>query len=63
MADFRKPGPQSISREEYDALEAAGLIRRPLTWGGIRRKHPTKTEANTVDLTTMVESFKAGEHS
>lgn len=58
MADFRMPASQSISREEYDALEAEGLIRRPLTWGTMRRKHPTRDEAGPkVDLTTMVESF------
>lgn len=43
MADFSQAGEprgawRAMTREEYDELDDAGLITRPLTWGPQRRR-------------------------
>lgn len=59
MADFRAVGDHTITLDEYRALDAAGLIRRPLTDPPIRRRYrgdDTRT-GDRVDLTEMARAM------
>ncbi len=59
MADFRAVGDTTITLEEYRALDAAGLLRRPLTDPPIRRRYrgdDTRT-GDRVDLTELARSM------
>ncbi len=58
MSDFKRPCTDStVTLEQYKAMEEAGLITRPISWGPIRRRtrRTDETETPTIDLTTMVE--------
>lgn len=59
MADFRyNVGETTITLEEYQALERAGLLNRPIT-GGPMKRHRTVSDVlpDRVDLTELARSM------
>ena len=58
MADFRWVGETTITLEEYRALDAAGLLRRPIT-GGPMQRHRNLSDVlpDRVDLTELARSM------
>ena len=54
--------PQALDKPTYDALEAAGSIRRPLTWGPMGvRKDRTPDPEGLVSLTDIAAAAVAGD--